>query len=133
MQVQMHTSTCTRTHMHARAHAHTHTHIHNSYLTVIGVHKMYGRMHPNYCQITILLVVDLHSSLVNFMMTHPFPIAGKLPIKTWVARQLPTISLIYSCSCIPNSCLCIPLLASLVSLSVSTNSFMCISCRMAGS
>ena len=24
--------------------------------TVIGVHDMHGRMHPNYCQITILLV-----------------------------------------------------------------------------
>ena len=31
----------------------------NSYLAVIGVHEMHGRMHPNYCQITILLVVDL--------------------------------------------------------------------------
>ena len=39
-------------------------------------------MHPNYCQITILLVVDLCSSLAYFMMTHPLPIAGKLPIKT---------------------------------------------------
>ena len=27
-------------------------------VTVIGVHEMHGRMHPNYCQITILLVVD---------------------------------------------------------------------------
>ena len=33
-------------------------HVHSSYLTVIGVHEMHGRMHPNYCQITILLVVD---------------------------------------------------------------------------
>ena len=47
-------------------------------------------MHPNYCQITILLVVDLCSLLVYFMMTHPFPIAGKSPVKTLVARQLPT-------------------------------------------
>ena len=62
----------------------------NSYLTVIGVHEMHGRMHPNYYQITILLVVDLCSSLAYFMMTQPLPIAGKLPIKTSVARQLPT-------------------------------------------
>ena len=62
----------------------------NSHLTVIGVHEMHGRMYPNYCQITILLVVDLCSSLAYFMMTHPLPIAGKLPIKTSVARQLPT-------------------------------------------
>ena len=47
-------------------------------------------MHPNYCQITILLVVDLLSSLAYFMMTHPLPIASKLPIKTLVAKQLPT-------------------------------------------
>ena len=28
-----------------------HVHIHNSYLPVIGVHEMHGRMHPNYWQI----------------------------------------------------------------------------------
>ena len=65
---------------------------HNSYmyLTVFGVREIHGRMHPNYCQITtILLVVDLRSSLAYFMMTHPLPIAGKLPIKT-TAKQLAT-------------------------------------------
>ena len=65
------------------------TYTHNSYLTVIGVHEMHGRMHPNYCQITILLVVDLCSSLAYFMMTQPLPIASKLSIKTLVAGQLP--------------------------------------------
>ena len=69
---------------------HTHAYIHNSYLTEIGMHEMRGRMHPNYCQKTILLVVDLCSSLAYFMMTQPLPIAGKLPIKTLGARQLPT-------------------------------------------
>ena len=39
---------------------------------------------------TDLLVVDLRSSLAYFMMTHPLPVAGKLPIKTLVTRQLPT-------------------------------------------
>ena len=45
------------------------------YLTVIGVNEMhaYGQMHPEYCQITILSVVDLCSSLAYFMMTNPFP------------------------------------------------------------
>ena len=62
----------------------------NSYLPVIGVHEMHGRMHPNYWQITILLVVDPCSSLAYFMMTQPLPLAGKLPIKTLVAKQLPT-------------------------------------------
>ena len=66
-----------------------------SYLPVIGVHEMHGRMHPNYWQITILLVVDLCSSLAYFMMTQPLPIAGKLPIKTLVAKQLPTNIIIH--------------------------------------
>ena len=51
---------------------------HNSYLPVIGMHEMHGRMHQ-----TILLVVDLCSSLAYFMMTQPLPIAGKLPIKNF--------------------------------------------------
>ena len=67
-----------------------HIHVYNSYLLVIGVHEMHGRMHPNYWQITILLVVDLCSSLTYFMMTQPLPIAGKLPIEILVAKQLPT-------------------------------------------
>ena len=71
--------------------SHLHARTHNSYLTVIGVHEMHGRMHPNYRQITILLVVNLCSSLAYFMMTHPLP---KLPIKTLVARQLPTNTLV---------------------------------------
>ena len=45
---------------------------------IIGVHKMHGQVHPNLCHITDLLVVDLHSSLAYYMMTHPFPVAGKL-------------------------------------------------------
>ena len=53
--------------------------LHNSYLTVIGVHA------------SILLVVDLCSLLAYFMMTQPLSIAGKLPIKTLVARQLPAL------------------------------------------
>ena len=68
----------------------THAQIANSYLPVIGVHEMHGRMHSNYWQITILLVVDLCSSLAYFMMIQSFPIAGKLPIKTLVAKQPPT-------------------------------------------
>ena len=47
-------------------------------------------MHPNYSQITILFVVDLYSPLAYFRMTHPFPVADTLPIKTLLAKQLPT-------------------------------------------
>ena len=73
----------------------------NSYLPVIGVHELHGRMHPNYWQITILLVVDLCSSLAYFMMTQTLPIASKLPIKTLVAKQLPTSTVVhvYVCTC----------------------------------
>ena len=48
----------------------------------------YHLMHPNYSQITILLVVDPLSSLAYPMMTNLLPIVSKLPIKTVVARQL---------------------------------------------
>ena len=75
-------SVCTHTIMHTQYHTHTHS----SYMTSIGVHEMHGRVHPNKCHVT---VVDLCSSLAYFMMTHPFPVAGKLPIETLVARQLP--------------------------------------------
>ena len=71
-------------------------HAYNSYLPIIGVHEMHGRMHPNYYQITILLVVDLCSSLAYFMMTQPLPIAGKFPIKTLVARQSSTNKHLYT-------------------------------------
>ena len=59
---------------------------------VIGVHEMHGRMHPNYWQITILLVVDLCSSLAYFMMTQTLPIAGKLPIIKICLGQLSGIN-----------------------------------------
>ena len=76
--------------------------VYNSYLPVIGVHEMHGRMHPNYWQITILLVVVLCSSFAYFMMTQPLLIAGKLPIKTVVAKQLPTNMYVcrYVCVCV---------------------------------
>ena len=78
-------------------------HAYNSYLPVIGVHEMHGPMHPNCWQITILVVVDLCSSMVYFMMTHPLPIAGKMPIKTLVAKQLPTNACVCVCVCM---CMC---------------------------
>ena len=55
---------------------------------------MHGRMHPNYWQITILLVIDLCSSLAYFMMTQPLPIAGKLPIKLWLLSNYQQLSLL---------------------------------------
>ena len=64
-------------------------------------------MHPSYCQITILLVVDLCSSLVYFMMTQPLPIAGKLPIRTLVAKQLTTNNYIVHCMYIACTTMCV--------------------------
>ena len=56
---------------HACIHTHMHTHVHTHI-------------------VVDLLVVDLRSSLAYFMMTHPLPIAGKSPIESLLARQLPT-------------------------------------------
>ena len=86
--------------------------VYNSYLTVIWVLEMHSRMHPNYWQMTILVVVDLCSPLAYFMMTQPLPVVGKLPIKTLVTRQLPTNSIVpcihvytyiqcVRCTCLP--------------------------------
>ena len=69
---------------------HTHTHKQYSYMTLIGVHEMHGRVHPNECHVTDLLAVDLCSSLAYFMTTHPLLVASKLPIKALVAKQLQT-------------------------------------------
>ena len=49
------------------------SHTHNSYQTAFGVHEMHGQMHPNYCQTSFLLVIEIYSSLAYFMMTEPFP------------------------------------------------------------
>ena len=44
------------------------TSVNNSYLTVIGVYEMHGRMHDNY-------FVGIVDPLGYFMMTHPLPMA----------------------------------------------------------
>ena len=53
---------------------------------------MHSQVHPNYCHVTDLLVVNLRSSLASFTTTYMYLllIAGKLPIKFLVAKQLPT-------------------------------------------
>ena len=47
--------------------------MYNSYLPVIRVHEMHGRMHPNYWQITILLVVDLCMFIIGLLYDDPTP------------------------------------------------------------
>ena len=39
------------------------------------MHEMHGRMHPNYCQITILLVVyiPLHMFIIGLLYDNPPP------------------------------------------------------------
>ena len=58
------------------------------------MHKMHGRVIMS-CDGSVgswpLFITGL------LMMTHPLPIAGKLPIKTMVARQLPTNTHLHTC------------------------------------
>ena len=53
---------------------------------------MHGRVHPNYCQTTILLVVDPLSSWDYLMMTHPYSRSWQFAYKKilLITRQLPT-------------------------------------------
>ena len=55
----------------------------NSYLTVIGVHELYGWMHPNYCQITI------------FVGSWPLFIIGLLPTNCNVRVPVCTFTCLY--------------------------------------
>ena len=55
---------------------HATEYINSSYLTVIVVHEMHGRMHHNHCQITNLLAHDPPSSLAYPWMTHPLSLAS---------------------------------------------------------
>ena len=66
-----------------------------SYKTLIGVHEMHGRMHPNQGLVTVLLVHDPLSSLAYPMITHTPLVASNLPIKTLVAIAM-TNKFIYS-------------------------------------
>ena len=64
--------TDTHAYKHKHAHTHTNTRTHSSYMTLIGVHEMHGRVcHVTtmcacicVCHVTDLLVVDLCSSLL---------------------------------------------------------------------
>ena len=52
------------THIHTLTYTCMYILTHGSYLTVIGVHEMHGRIYPNYCQITVgswpPFIVGLH-------------------------------------------------------------------------
>ena len=50
-----------------------HVHVHSSYMTLIGVHEMHGRMHPNQGHVTILFAVDPLSlfGYLTVSSTHP--------------------------------------------------------------
>ena len=64
-----HTHTCTHTHTHA--HMYTRSHSRYMYMTLItgmALHEMHGRVDPNQCHVSDLLVVDLLSTLAYFMM-----------------------------------------------------------------
>ena len=59
-------------------------------------YRLHGKVHPNECHVTDLLVVDLHSSLAYFTMTHLLLVASKLPIKLWL---LGNYQQMYMCVC----------------------------------
>ena len=46
---------------------------HYRFLTVIEVHEMHGQMYPNYCQITILLVVSWPLFIIGLLHDDPTP------------------------------------------------------------
>ena len=63
--------TCKHTHTHTHTHAHTHARMHNVYthihvqqlyMTLIGVYKMHGRVHPN---VTDLFAHDPSSFIIR--------------------------------------------------------------------
>ena len=64
---------------------------------------MHGRMHPNYCQLIILLVVDIFSSLAYFMMTHSLYVPENLPTKLWLLGKYQQMHMywtqVYEISC----------------------------------
>ena len=65
------------------------------YLIVIVLHEMHDRMHPNYCQIIILLAHDrlpshYWSTHVPYDDPHLSCFSRLVPIKTLLAWQLPT-------------------------------------------
>ena len=54
--------------------------VYSSYMTLIGVHEMHGRMHPNYGHVTNLFAVSLLSQLAYLTVSHTHPLArNKLP------------------------------------------------------
>ena len=108
----------TELHVHMYIHTHIHTMYSTMYSIIIvtwlnwGAWDAWSRRTPNkscnyntiHCMyvcihiictcnsVQYLLVVDLLSPLsyISWWSTHPFPVAGKLPKKTLVGRQLPT-------------------------------------------
>ena len=93
-QVNTHTNyTTDHTCNHNTSHTHTHTYTYQIHIQKCTKHVLrHVHMHAwihTYIQNILpdLLVVDLLSYI---MITHPLPVAGKLPKKTLVARQLPT-------------------------------------------
>ena len=50
-----------------------------SYLMVIGVHEMCGRVYPNYCLITILLVYTVKPLIMDSPSSGQPPNNGQMP------------------------------------------------------
>ena len=49
-------------------------------MTLIGVHELCGRVHPDYCHVSNLFAHDPLSSSGYLMITYAHPVASNLPI-----------------------------------------------------
>ena len=71
----------THTHTHQTFTHHIHIHVHNSCMTRIGMHELRGRMHPNSCHATILLVVAVPTNPSHPMTSSTTSASRYEPIK----------------------------------------------------
>ena len=60
---------------------------HSSYLVMIGVHELYGRIYSNQGQVTNLFYDVPLSPLMNLVVTSVHLVAENLTMKTLFARQ----------------------------------------------
>lgn len=95
MHTPAHTQKCTHTHYNLQTLVRNVNSLVRNVL-VIGVYKMQGQMHPNYCRVTDLLVDHPLSPSGYLMITRAHSVADKLPVKALVAWRLRTHAHSYS-------------------------------------
>ena len=60
---------------------------HSSYLAIIGMHELHGRIYSNQGQVTNLFYDDPLSPLMNLVVTSIHLVVENLTMKTLFARQ----------------------------------------------